>query len=389
MANGVCFTCRSNVDCQTGNAWNGDGGETPGQTICNVASGICTSACTGNYLTATSFPCPSTAPNCHFSGLCVTCTNDADCAANDGPPGTTARNTVCGSNGICVDPFSCGTTPATSVDNAGCRANYPTGGRNNCNADGNCLTCTTNALCFANDGGRIPKQPRCDASSGTCVSCQSNADCPAVAANCNNDGLCYDCRRFVGQGCPTVDGPPSTPRINPNCDPLTGICVDFCTQDSHCPDSCYPHCQVERGCCVECTQNSHCPVQQWRGSQTSRTYCDGDMGWICTNPPGGNSTGVVCETDADCALSTDGPACSYTENKCVTCLYDSHCSGTTPACSTNEQTCVECVTDGHCSPGYYCDSDQLCYPLDRNFYGSAVAASASFLPLLILSVWNF
>jgi len=392
MMTGLCISCRSNADCQTGNQWNGDGGEITGQTLCVVSTGICTAACNGNYGSGTSSACTATAANCHISGICANCVNDADCAAQDGPPGTINRNVVCDlTTRICIDPFSCGTVAATSADNAGCQARYPGQGKQNCNRDGNCLTCSTNALCYQNDGGRIPSQPRCDGPTGTCVSCQSNTDCPAVAANCHFDGLCYDCRK-PGQDCPTLDGPPGTQVRNMNCDSVTGICVDFCTMDAHCSDdSCYPRCQVERGCCVECTQNAHCPVAQWRGTErATRTVCDGDAGWICRSPVTVvvNDT-IVCYTDDDCTNSADGGACSATENMCVECLFDTHCTDPNmPACATGEQTCVECVIDAHCASGLYCGSDNACHSVAReDYYSYASSVTVGFfslLPLLFL-----
>jgi len=344
MSNGLCLTCRSNADCSTANAWNGDGGEISAQPICGP-NGICISACTDNFGGIGNNPCPGTAPNCNFDGTCVTCSGDAGCAANDGPPQTARKNIVCGPAGICIDPFTCGTTPLNSVDNAGCKANFKDNTHSNCNKDGSCVTCTTNALCYANDGGSVPQQPRCDQLSGECSGCQSNADCPEVAANCGSDGLCYDCRINGNQCGAGPDGPPATTRPNPNCDPQTGICVDFCTEDADCLDACLPRCQLDRGCCVECNIDRDCPVAQWRGTEkATKTHCDTTNGFVCTIP---DRSAPVCETDANCTGARK--ACSFSEQKCVECLYDSHCGGETPACSTNTQKCVQCIQSVHCA----------------------------------------
>eukprot|EP01126_Amoeba_proteus_P029502 TRINITY_DN290_c0_g2_i10.p2 TRINITY_DN290_c0_g2~~TRINITY_DN290_c0_g2_i10.p2 ORF type:complete len:607 (+),score=124.87 TRINITY_DN290_c0_g2_i10:2027-3847(+) len=381
MSNGLCLTCRSNADCSTGNSWLGDGGEIPSQTICG-AGGICQSACTGNFGSATSNPCPSTAANCMYDGICRSCTGDSDCNSNDGPPQTSAKNIICSSSGICVDPFSCGTVPATSSDNQGCQANYPGQAKNNCWADGSCRSCTSNTDCYSNDGGRVPKQPRCDVASGTCVGCTSNADCPSQAANCNRDGFCYDCRTFAaGSTCPLLDGPPGAV-AQPNCDPVTGTCVNFCTQDSHCTDTCYPHCQIERGCCVECNTDRDCPLLQWRGAEKNKMKCDTNAGYVCvgsmTPSAPTPAVGVICQFDSDCGNTTT-PACSVTQNKCVECLFDGHCTGAMKACHVGAQHCVECVSSGYCQPGYYCGSDLSCHEEPATSSAFHLVLSVAFL----------
>eukprot|EP01126_Amoeba_proteus_P056042 TRINITY_DN69_c0_g1_i8.p1 TRINITY_DN69_c0_g1~~TRINITY_DN69_c0_g1_i8.p1 ORF type:complete len:513 (+),score=104.15 TRINITY_DN69_c0_g1_i8:677-2215(+) len=389
MSNGLCLSCRSAADClAANNNWGGDGGEIKGQTLCG-ANGICISACTGNFGTGGSNPCTSsTQGNCMSDGTCRACTNDQDCNANDGPPPGVNKNIVCNINtGICQDPYSCGTNPVTSTDNAGCQAQFPGQSKSNCWADGSCLSCTNNNDCFSRDGGRVPKQPRCDLTSGTCVGCQSNADCPSSAPNCNSDGFCYDCRTFSASStCGSLDGPPGA-RAQPNCDTQTGICVDFCTADAHCLDACLPRCQLDRGCCVECTKNSDCPVNQWRGSERNKTLCDTDLGYICVNYLSRDTPTpapvIGCAMDSHCLPPT--PACSPTQSRCVQCLFDTHCSSPTPACSTNTQTCVGCTSDSHCSSGYYCDGDMMCKTIAFSYVQSGtslVVGLSTFLSLL-------
>eukprot|EP01126_Amoeba_proteus_P066579 TRINITY_DN966_c0_g1_i1.p1 TRINITY_DN966_c0_g1~~TRINITY_DN966_c0_g1_i1.p1 ORF type:complete len:1053 (+),score=175.74 TRINITY_DN966_c0_g1_i1:73-3231(+) len=392
MSSGLCLSCRSDGDCQSNNNWLGDGGETRGQTLCG-ANGICTSACTGNYGTATSFPCPSTAANCMSNGQCRSCTSDQDCATSDGPPGTLAINTVCSmSTGICIDPYSCGTVPALSTDNFGCQSQYPGQGRNNCWKDGTCASCTTNSDCYARDGGRTPQQPKCQ-SDGTCGPCTSNDDCPSNAQNCNQDGFCYDCGQFVTGSCVTLDGPPGWGAQH-NCDTYTGRCTDLCTLDSHCTDSCYPKCQVDRGCCVECLNSADCPVAQWRGSETSNTYCDPVKGYICTSGPSNipPTNPVECSMDKDCNASTGMVACSTSQGKCVGCLFDDHCTDPNkPSCNVGRQTCVQCTSDYNCPISFYCESDfcttqVIWYNKDNLSSGSFISVSVLLFVSLFLQL---
>jgi hypothetical protein len=356
MFNGLCLDCRSDADCQGNNRWNGDNN---GETLCDLGTKRCFKACASNN------DCSAPTPNCMKDGRCAACGGSLDCPGNDGPPNQSpsAINTVCRNDGLCVDPFRCdpSTTPG---DNNGCRAN---GNGNNCMADLSCKTCTSNADCN-NDGGARPNQPKCDIASGTCVECGSNNDCDGTGKilNCNDDGLCSACTLFgAGVSCQNHDGPPGTGHINPNCDPLSDLCVDFCTADDQCQDSCAPRCAIERGCCVECYDDDHCPVPQWRGSQLEYTECSADF--MCVLPEGDEpSPDDFCNDDDDC--NTAGlPACSFTQNKCVECLYDDHCGGATPACDTGAQQCVDCTADHHCrniddedGDDTYCDSNQQC-----------------------------
>ena len=51
-------------------------------------------------------------------------------------------------------------------------------------SDGACTVCTTSAQCTGN-----PSTPVCDSATGTCVQCNSDADCPdASAAKCDASG---------------------------------------------------------------------------------------------------------------------------------------------------------------------------------------------------------
>lgn len=333
MANGVCLDCRDDTDCQTGNAWNGD---IKGNTLCDpTGTKQCYAACARNQ------DCSAPTPNCMKTGRCGACSTTTDCPNNDGPPGqpSSAINTVCDPSGLCINPFMCDPT-SSPQDNNGCKQS---GTGNNCMKGNTCLTCTKNADCV-NDGGFVPNQPKCDIPSGVCVECGSNNDCDGTGStlNCNDDGLCTTCTSFSnGVTCGNHDGPPGTTHINPNCDPVSNLCVDFCTADDQCLDSCAPHCNLDRGCCVQCNVETDCPVKQWRQTQLVYTHCSDDF--MCTKQP----EVYNCVHDDDCTTAGKR-ACSPTQNLCVECIFDAHCSGGTPACDVGAQKCVDCVNDAHC-----------------------------------------
>jgi len=215
-------------------------------------------------------------------------------------------------------------------------------------ADLSCKTCATNVDCL-NDGGFKPNQPVCDHTTGTCIDCSANSDCNATGSilNCDQDGRCMACTAFPGgTTCANFDGPPNTNHINPNCDPLSQLCVDFCTANDQCTDSCNPVCNIDRGCCVECNTNSDCPVPQWR-QMAAYTTCSSDF--MCVLPSSAPPPSATCGSDADCTGATGKPACSIDQGKCVACLYDAHCPSSTPACDSGAQNCVDCVFDHHCT----------------------------------------
>src|SRR4030095_760807 len=63
-----------------------------------------------------------------------------------------------------------------------------------------------------------------------------------------------------------------------------------------------------------------------------------------------NSVPPDCTTDADCSSGV----CDETSGKCVACLLNSDCSGSTPICDTSTNTCVPCTGDPQCGGGV-CD----------------------------------
>jgi hypothetical protein len=81
-----------------------------------------------------------------------------------------------------------------------------------------------------------------------------------------------------------------------------------CSEDAGCGEEpLTPHCQVDRGVCVECLADGDCE----RG---------GSFGPACDQ-----ATGYCrCESDDDCAGNSNGPYCNGAARAC-TCLLDSDC----------------------------------------------------------------
>ena len=331
FANGLCKACASSSDC----AGSADGGQFPGQTICDTSSGLCVSPCTSNN------DCPNGFPNCDKDGFCRSCNSNGypGCSTNDGPP-PAGTNTVCGSDGTCIDPYDC---TKHGGDQGGCPANQ------NCQKSGACIPCDSTvagAGCGSLDGGAAEDQPTCDTTTKLCAPCDGNfgsgtaAACGATAPNCNKDGSCISCS--TDSTCGISDGGRVTDQ--PHCDTQTHICVNYCTTDLQCRtvDSCNPYCAVDRGCCVECTANSHCPHTDtsygglaWRATEATRTVCQTET-YQCIHPV----PTVACTLDSQCTGSLK--ACSPSQGVCVQCLFNSHCQSLTdtPICDVAAQQCV-------------------------------------------------
>jgi len=265
-------------------------------------------------------------------------------------------NTLCNmATGICINPYNC--MSAMNIGLPGGQGGCPSG--QNCQQDGSCIVCNT-STCAGLDGGATPNQPACDTATGLCGACDGNvgdstfSPCPASLPNCQADGSCISCGS--DSDCGTLDGPSSNPTPNqPFCDTVAHVCVNYCTADVDCPDPCFPHCAINKGCCVECVQNSHCPHTDtsngglaWRGQDALRTVCEFNT-YTCVPPPPNSG----CAADGDCSV-VGKPACSSTQGSCVPCLFDIHCKAPTPACNTGRQVCVTCTSNSYCPPGQEC-----------------------------------
>lgn len=207
----TCFSCRTDADCKD-----------PDYPACNAVAGIC------------SRRCPSCAPyeKCHAaSNTCVDCLADSDCGGSSPFCDPKAfRCVYCQSNADCKDSaapvcgFKDGSMDSTlfcteCADDADCA------GGQKCDPGGSCVECATNAHC--------PSGKVC-APAGECVTpCKVDGDCPGVTIG----GVAFETK----------------------CDAKTGLCRN-CVTDADCAAYEKPFCAPAIGDCVDCRTDSDCPA---------------------------------------------------------------------------------------------------------------------------------
>jgi Cys-rich repeat protein len=229
-----------------------------------------------------------------------------------------------------------------------------------CNQPG--VTCATEADCTN------PAVAKCDTTNMVCVACVVDEHCEegfvclngACEAGCRTDtdrcptGVCQpgvgcvqcatDAQCGAGQICTNNLCVQGCSAQNPNCpsgqvcNPALGRCVE-CTTNAQCPNSPLNVCDPTTGTCVQCASNTDC-------RNPASPVCDPST-----------RTCVTCLSNSDCP---NNGTCN--NNRCVQCLSDAQCSGTTPRCNTTTNTCVACLpgaTD-NCPTGQYCRPDFRC-----------------------------
>jgi hypothetical protein len=241
---------------------------------------------------------------------------------------TTALVLACGSSGdegtTNTGAFACDTT---------------TCGNRKCDIALGCVSCLADTDCQ-------PGAPRCVR--GGCQACATNADCGVAAPSCwPSDNDCHTaCTN--DQSCPGTSAPGG--RNLRFCDTSTGACLE-CKQNSDCPTNA-PLCEIATGRCLECTQNSECPAARPRciagrgrcAECTSNADCGAaeprcDLGdFECRS--------VACTTDAQCSGAT--PKCNVGSGNCVQCLVNTECPATAPICE-EQRVCVQCLRDQDCA----------------------------------------
>jgi len=174
----LCQECYQNSHCIS-----------PSKSLCSSNTcGICGSDPDCSHLTAT--------PYCIGSG-CVQCTQDSHCPSTGTPycVGNTCQDC---STGICSSRFSSSnpTKLACEISSGVCVE---------CNSDGDCPStgtpyCVGNScqacstgICSARFSTTTPTKLACEASSGVCVGCLGNSDCPLVTESFCNTQTCQAC----------------------------------------------------------------------------------------------------------------------------------------------------------------------------------------------------
>jgi hypothetical protein len=412
-AKGKCVECTKDADCT--NNPNAFGSKCNGTNKCvcdtdadckdNLNGGKCDKSGTSPKCTC------KTDADCGLSDIpwgnkCGTsrceCKADADCAGNGN--GSTCETTY--SKCTCKADAECTKAPYTKCNPAYSGASYQTC-QKPCNTIGNkCLNYLASA-----GWPTVDSSLKCDATTGKCAQCNSNADCTGsspvcdmttnkcvgckTAADCANspDGTFCDTSGTTGS-CKCKDdthckgGYPwgNKCRIS-GTTATTGICR--CESDANCggnPNG--PKCYTTYNKCT-CKTDAECkaPFSSCAVPYSGATYshcrkackADGDCpsGLKCnlgngkcyeckTNADctGSNkiciaSTGacVACRADADCT-STTYKFCLLAENKCVKCKADKDCTGTYKYCKPATGSCIACKTDTDCTgSSKYCKTD--------------------------------
>lgn len=338
--------------CTLGQACTSNG-ECPADSLCNVLKEVCIpkSGCANDQ------GCTDAAlPHC-LSGVCVECTDDADC----------------GSERTCDRAsYTCKNVEKGCQRDADC-ANEPLG-RIHCNlATRSCAACTEDAHC---PGGA------CRPDTLSCVGCLESSHCknPGKAFCFTDTFTCVACLKDAN--CPN----------NGRCSPVSHTCTTVrCASDTDCENQAGPHCKADTGDCVECTDHSHCGSLYWCRNYGCQSGCTGDQDCVAKFGQGqrcDQSTRecyfAECLSDADCTSSPNGRHCKLSgvpskplKNSCVQCTEDAHC-GSDSICNTGTDkfvcevkkcyeyadptaycagigACLDCAyTDGLCKPRQNC-----------------------------------
>jgi MYXO-CTERM domain-containing protein len=340
---GVCVQCLTGADC---------GGTTP---VCDTTThtcGPCTSdaQCGG----ATPYCAPAGDP---LAGSCVACVTDAEC---DGSPnsktpicdksGGASTDTcrACGSNAECttasLEPV-CVTGGAHAGQCAQCAGNTDcTSATPVCldtGATNQCVQCTTDASCSG-------KTPVCNTTTHACGPCTSDADCTAPTPACQTSGtLAGECTQCSATNASQCKGP------IPVCNVVTGTCVG-CNTNADCAAPA-PICFANA--CVGCTSDyttsnpppRSCPTAQLPACQTSGTLagectqCSSTNASVCAALPqqpvcvaGKEECG--CAQDSDCGVKT-GMLCDPAQPPAGKCVPGCKVTGGTDNCPPGE-VCV-------------------------------------------------
>ncbi len=309
---------------------------------------------------------------------CVECTGDEHCKKNPAALGTTCDKKL----GICrcADSAAC----AGKVHGKQCLTAPPRAPMCGCSADAHC--CAGRRCVQALHGGKVcaapckadkdcpsPARPHCDAASGACLQCTGDTHCGGKYTPRCAKGRCVACTSDAH--CSLAD--------KPRCD--DGVCAG-CSGDKHCSGSasgglrCLARdleprrcgCQVDADC-KGSDLGPTCHVASGRCSCAADTQCKASGKGVCAPPfigAGYSRCGAPCKAKTECGRglvcdktsgrcgqckgaadcgSTAFAQCDTASMRCVACLADSHCSGTTPLCDTTAGRCVACKTAAQCS----------------------------------------
>lgn len=267
-----------------------------GDGIVNVSGEECDEGDSSNGLTTCG--CQS---DCTFSGMMVTCNDDAFCTASD----------TCNGSGFCV---------------------------------GSGDTCDT--------GGTTPF---CDEQNNECDECQSVSDCTNGLA-CDGTDTC------ASNGSCQTSTPPSC-GTNEVCTEPSGGCdcaVGFVRQGTSGP--CVPRECTVANQITACDDNNACTDDTCSGGLCESDGVAGrdcDNGLFCDGAGECDSGGACIEPGTECTGGTD--VCDEANNRCVECKTSNDCDGGL-LCETTSGVCVQCLSASDCpTPDNECET-RVCGP---------------------------
>ncbi len=331
----------------------------------------------------------------------LACVHNFDCRSGQGCINNVCQALPCGGcqpDQACADNGTCVNAQGASCPSVGCPSGYSCNGTvctKPCTLDADCGTgfvCNSGlkqcAQCtFDNQCAGVAGKPRCDSTSGTCVSCLNPIDCShgnfcnttshQCVPGCQVDG---DCNVSIGEHCSgaTASAPGQciqctkatektdcTAQGFPACD-STGHCV-ACVDDTYCTPG-VPRCDTSSKSCVACL-----PANDAVGGDCGTRFYNGgpqDSHDQKTCNPSSHSCVAGCahDTQCGCPRNADG-----TESNCPryphnTCFNDTQCNVAAGdhCCTSASGTCVTPSggTPGQCIrnhavavvSGEYCDT---------------------------------
>jgi MYXO-CTERM domain-containing protein len=190
----------------------------------------------------------------------------------------------------------------------------------------------------------------CDTTTGNCIGCRVNADCPASAPACNptshkcgqctGDGASGGCLDPTRPACVTTGANSGTCQAcsatnTAGCKGSSSLCATLnvcgCKKDSDCGSTTSGLvCNAPAGTCV-----AGCHASGGNGCPTGQT---------CDLPDGGSlgiCSGQICTTSKDCSPPLTVCNTGVTPHRCVQCAADTDC-GEGMICDTTTSTCHEC-----------------------------------------------
>ena len=393
---GKCVECNNNSECPYGDkadcfdSINQCGPCTkqyqchkfPSAKVCRnpgTASAICVQCVADSNCTS------AAASQCSESNTCIPCASSTHCAHLTSKP-------ICknpGAAGTCVQCLVHSDCPSTAA--AQCSGNT-------------CVPCTSNSHC-----SHLSETQACNTTTGVCVECVHNGHCTFLTKPNCREGDNYPADPNYCQGCTNsangqCDKFPETP-VCKNPGPTTGVCVQ-CASDSDCPTAAAAQCSEITNTCVPCTANTHCahltstPACKDPGPSGTCVPCvvDADCPNAAAAKCSAGNTCIACTDSNQCSHLTSQPICktSGPSGVCVQCTSHSHCPTTkanclaanfcvgctstehhcarfpsTPVCKTPGGTtgvCVQCVTDSDCpnASAAQCSESNTCIPCTAN-----------------------